>query len=166
MSSQSTTSWTRSNTKAPRERTLRRVGEGSAAHDLETSWVLGSPLAVLTLVARGDLILDSAFDFGAEMPRLLELCRKYTDRPMDRANACLVRMTELTVRCKVWTVDREDFTTYRRQRPISPPPRSRRLELAAMPGAAVVGACGVTAGPDGGNALQLSPRDPAPAGRP
>jgi uncharacterized protein len=81
---------------------------------LETSWVLGSPLTVLTLVARGDLVLDAAFDFGAEIPRLLELCRKYAGRPMDLADACLVRMTELTVRCKVWTVDREDFSTYRR----------------------------------------------------
>lgn len=81
---------------------------------LETSWVLGSPLPVLTLVARGDLILDTAFEFRAEIPRLLELCRKYADQPMDLADACLVRMTELTARCKVWTVDREDFSTYRR----------------------------------------------------
>jgi predicted nucleic acid-binding protein len=81
---------------------------------LETAWVLGSPVAVLSLVARGDLILDPAFDFAEEIPRLLELCRKYADRPMDLADACLVRMTELTVRCKIWTVDRDDFSTYRR----------------------------------------------------
>lgn len=81
---------------------------------LETAWVLGSPVAVLTLVARGDLILDPAFDFAAEIPRLLELCRKYADRSMDLADACLVRMTELTTRCKIWTVDRQDFSAYRR----------------------------------------------------
>jgi len=81
---------------------------------LETAWVLGSPLGVLTLLARGDLIIDRAFDFANEVPRLLELCRKYSDRSMDLADACLVRMTELAPRCKVWTVDREDFSSYRR----------------------------------------------------
>lgn len=81
---------------------------------LETAWVLGSPVPVLTLLARGDLVLDSTFSFTAEVPRLLELCRKYADRSMDLTDACLVRMTELTARCKIWTVDRDDFTTYRR----------------------------------------------------
>jgi hypothetical protein len=30
---------------------------------------------------------------------------------MDLADASLVRMTELTTRCKIWTVDQEDFST-------------------------------------------------------
>jgi predicted nucleic acid-binding protein len=81
---------------------------------LETAWVLGSPLGVLSLVARGDVMLDPNFDFATELPRLLALCTKYADREMDLADACLVRMTELTSRCKVWTVDREDFSAYRR----------------------------------------------------
>jgi predicted nucleic acid-binding protein len=81
---------------------------------LETAWVLGSPGGVLGLLARGDLVLDPKFDFAAEIPRLLELCRKYADRSMDLADACLVRMTELTTRCKIWTVDRNDFSAYRR----------------------------------------------------
>ena len=33
---------------------------------------------------------------------------------MDLADACLVRMSELTERCKIWTVDRDDFAAYRR----------------------------------------------------
>lgn len=33
---------------------------------------------------------------------------------MDLADACVVRMTVHHERCKVWTVDRADFTTYRR----------------------------------------------------
>ena len=81
---------------------------------LETGWVLGSPAGVLALLARGDLVLDPAFALSAEIPRLLELCRKYDDRSMDLADACLVRMTELTARCKIWTVDRDDFSAYRR----------------------------------------------------
>jgi uncharacterized protein len=81
---------------------------------LETAWVLGSPIGVLGLLARGDLILDAAFVLSAEIPRVLELCHKYADRPMDLADACLVRMTELTTRSKIWTVDRDDFSAYRR----------------------------------------------------
>lgn len=81
---------------------------------LETAWVLGSPLGVLGLLACGDLLLDPAFDLAVEIPRLLELCRRYDNRAMDLADACLVRMTELTARCKIWTVDRRDFSVYRR----------------------------------------------------
>ena len=81
---------------------------------LEPAWVLGAPLPILALLARRDLILDPAFDFRAQIPRLLELCRKYADRHMDLADACLVRMTELTASCTIWTVDRFDFSTYRR----------------------------------------------------
>lgn len=81
---------------------------------LETAWVLGSPSGVLNLLARGDLVIDPGFVFVSEIPRLLELCRKYADRSMDLADACLVRMTELTVRCRIWTIDRDDFSAYRR----------------------------------------------------
>lgn len=70
------------------------------------------PRPVLTLVARGDLELS--FDLAAEMPKVLALVTKYADQPMDLADACVVRMTELNERCKVWTVDRSDFTAYRR----------------------------------------------------
>jgi hypothetical protein len=48
------------------------------------------------------------------MPRVLALVTKYADRPMDLADACVVRRAELNARCKVWTVDRADFLTYRR----------------------------------------------------
>jgi len=71
-----------------------------------------NPRPVLTLVARGDLILD--FNLAGEMPRVLTLVTKYADRPMDLADACVVRMAELNARCKVWTVDHADFLTYRR----------------------------------------------------
>jgi len=72
------------------------------------------PVNLLRLVARGDLILDPDFDLGSELPRILELAGKYADRPMDLADACLVRMAELTDRCRIWTVDRADFSVYRR----------------------------------------------------
>src|SRR5438552_2186534 len=57
---------------------------------------------------------EAEVDFARELPHLLELCIKYADREMDLADACLVRMTELTRRCKIWTVDRADFSAYRR----------------------------------------------------
>jgi len=72
------------------------------------------PVHVLQLVLRGDLVLDPAFGLAQELPRVLELAAKYADRPMDLADACLVRMTELTSRGKVWTLDRADFSVYRR----------------------------------------------------
>jgi len=66
----------------------------------------------MKLVARGDLAL--AFNLAEHVEPVLALLEKYADRPMDLADACIVRMTELTEACKVWTVDREDFRIYRR----------------------------------------------------
>lgn len=71
-------------------------------------------LRVLRLVSNGDLILDSAFVLADELPRILALSTQYADHPMDLADACVVRMSELTDRCKVWTTDRSDFSAYRR----------------------------------------------------
>lgn len=73
-----------------------------------------NPVHVLQLVARGDLVVEPDFRLPDEFPRVLELAMKYKDRPMDLADACVVRMCELTTRCRVWTVDRTDFLTYRR----------------------------------------------------
>lgn len=70
--------------------------------------------AVLTLVTRGDLIIDPAFSLSNEAHHLAALAEKYADRPMDLADACLVRMSELHHKCRIWTVDRNDFSTYRR----------------------------------------------------
>lgn len=72
------------------------------------------PVAVLKLVARGDLVLDPDFSLAHEALHLATLASKYADRPMDLADACLVRMSELHSRCRIWTVDRNDFSTYRR----------------------------------------------------
>jgi hypothetical protein len=81
---------------------------------VEAASFFPTPVPVLTLVARGDLVLDPDFVLANEMPRVQALCVRYADRPMDLADACIVRMTEVTKRCKVWTVDRDDFATYRR----------------------------------------------------
>lgn len=80
----------------------------------EAGSFFADPVALLGLVARGDLILDAAFVLADELPRILALTTKYADHPMDLADACVVRMSELARHCKVWTVDRADFSTYRR----------------------------------------------------
>lgn len=81
---------------------------------VEAASFFPDPTLVLRLVERGDLILDDTFSLEAELASVLALTAKYADRPMDLADACLVRMMELTDRCKLWTVDRADFSAYRR----------------------------------------------------
>jgi predicted nucleic acid-binding protein len=81
----------------------------------EAAAITEAPVRILQFVARGDLILDPDFVLADELPRVLALVTKYAARPMDLADACLIRMTELTRHCKVWTVDRGDFAAYRRQ---------------------------------------------------
>jgi predicted nucleic acid-binding protein len=72
------------------------------------------PTGLLRLVARGDLVLDPGFVLEKELPAILALATKYADRPMDLADACLVRMAELFPKSRIWTIDRSDFSTYRR----------------------------------------------------
>lgn len=80
----------------------------------ELGFLLGTPIPGLQLVVRGDVLIE--FNLAAQATAVLDLLHRYRDRPMDLADACLVRMTELETRCKVWTVDREDFQVYRRHR--------------------------------------------------
>jgi predicted nucleic acid-binding protein len=80
---------------------------------VELAFVFGSPIPGLELLQRGDLVLD--FDLAAETKPVLDLLHKYLDRNMELADACLVRMAELNSQCKIWTVDRADFSVYRRQ---------------------------------------------------
>ena len=58
-------------------------------------------------------ILRVEFSFESESPAVWKLLLKYRSVPMDFADACLVRMTELYSAAKVWTVD-GDFKIYRR----------------------------------------------------
>ncbi len=51
----------------------------------------------------------------AEAEALKHLLRRYHDVPMDLADACLVRMTELYPNCTLLTLD-SDFQIYRKHR--------------------------------------------------
>ena len=48
-----------------------------------------------------------------DVPRMRELMNKYADRPMDLADAALVRVAEREGIRKIFTVDRKDFGVYR-----------------------------------------------------
>jgi uncharacterized protein len=56
--------------------------------------------------------LQLEFDLSAHWPRIRTLMGRY--RQMDLADASIVVMTELHVRCQVLTIDRLDFSVYRR----------------------------------------------------
>src|SRR5947207_16021699 len=53
-----------------------------------------------------------AFDLSAHWPRIRTLMTRY--RQMDLADASVVVMTELHARSRVLTIDRTDFSGYRR----------------------------------------------------
>lgn len=70
------------------------------------------PDPILRLLERRIVRVEFAMnDHRSDVARLL---RKYADQPMSLADACLVRMAELTDACQVFTTDR-DFRVYRRK---------------------------------------------------
>lgn len=76
------------------------------------------------LLERGALRLD--FDMSAHWPRIRTLMARY--QRMDLADASIVAMSELNARSRVLTVDRTDFSVYRRHdrrviRLVAPPKR-------------------------------------------
>jgi predicted nucleic acid-binding protein len=77
----------------------------------EVSASVGSPLPVLEMLLAGDL--EMAFQIEKHAPELLALTRKYRDQKMDLADACVVRMSEM-IDATVFTVDKKDFSVYRR----------------------------------------------------
>lgn len=81
----------------------------------ETSHLLADLPPSLEALARlhRDEILRVGFDFETHAAVIWRLLAKYRDVPMDFADACLVRMTELHDNCVLWTTD-ADFYVYRR----------------------------------------------------
>ena len=69
------------------------------------------PLAALEFVKAGVVALP--FDLQGNIVFVDALMRKYRDQPMDLADACLVRMTEIEERSLVISTD-GDFRVYRR----------------------------------------------------
>jgi hypothetical protein len=67
--------------------------------------------ALWEMLVRGAVQL---FPLGLnDVARIRELMRKYGDRPMDMADAALVRVAERDGLRKIFTVDKKDFVVYR-----------------------------------------------------
>jgi uncharacterized protein len=69
------------------------------------------PAKALALVARG--VVRVGMTLGDEITPVQALFERYDNRPASLADACLVRMSELYERCRVFTLD-TDFQVYRR----------------------------------------------------
>ena len=78
----------------------------------EAAALTEQPIAIVEMVDAGEII--SSFALAEHTAAVLKLLKKYQDRGMDLADACIVRMTELIPDCAVITVDRADFSIYRR----------------------------------------------------
>lgn len=94
-----------------------------AAYFLREDRLALDPL--FSMLERGALRLD--FDLASHWPRVRTLTARYEQ--MDLTDACIVAMTELHPRCQVLTVDRRDFSVYRRNDRqvidfVAPPKRS------------------------------------------
>ena len=75
---------------------------GDSRHETDAAWrfVRSGAVTVLPIDDR-------------DLPSLESLVRKYHDRPMDFADATLVHLAEREVLSTVFTVDHDDFETYR-----------------------------------------------------
>jgi predicted nucleic acid-binding protein len=67
--------------------------------------------ALWRMILRGDLILEQPSP--SELVRMSEMMSKYSDLPMDFADASLVALAERLSVNRIFTVDRRDFSTYR-----------------------------------------------------
>lgn len=72
------------------------------------------PASVSALIRlHRERVVKTEFSFENDACAVWRLMEKYRDIPMDFADACLVRMSEIQGNCVVWTTD-SDFQTYRR----------------------------------------------------
>ena len=67
--------------------------------------------ALWKMLERGAVLLLSLD--SSDTPRMRELMSKYANRPMDLADAALMRVAEREGLHKIFTVDRRDFSVYR-----------------------------------------------------
>jgi predicted nucleic acid-binding protein len=95
--------------------TIARLGppfHSCAEAMAEVAAMTGRPAAIVEMIHAGEIVL--AFGLAEQAASVLALLKKYADRNMDLADACIVRMTELIRECRVVTLDRSDFSVYRR----------------------------------------------------
>ena len=77
----------------------------------EAAHLTGRPGVLLEMLDEGSLKLG--IDLEEQSDPLRRLVERYSPR-MSLADACLVRMSEMIPRSRVFTLDRADFSIYRR----------------------------------------------------
>ena len=75
---------------------------GDSRHEMEAAW---------RLVRSGAIALAAIED--SELPQMQALMSRYSDRPMDFADATLVYLAKREGLSTIFTVDHADFDTYR-----------------------------------------------------
>ncbi len=71
-------------------------------HDIEAAW---------RFIRSGAIVVLPITD--ADLPDLERLMKRYSDRPMDFADATLVRLAQRESLSTICTIDHNDFETYR-----------------------------------------------------
>lgn len=71
-----------------------------------------APEKLLALFERGIICIPFRLEEHAAL--VARLLKRYRDRGMQLADACLVRMSELKRDCRVFTLDKAEFEVYRR----------------------------------------------------
>lgn len=77
----------------------------------EAAHLTDRPVVIMAMVADG--VLKLGLEIEDEAEALKRLLKRY-DKRMALADACVVRMSELARDCRVFTLDRTDFSVYRR----------------------------------------------------
>jgi predicted nucleic acid-binding protein len=78
----------------------------------ETAYWLGTAVPLLEMVEAGDLIVGLTLeDHTADLRRIIE---RYSGKNVSLADAALVRMVEIWRESTVITIDRNNFSAYRR----------------------------------------------------
>jgi predicted nucleic acid-binding protein len=80
---------------------------------IEAGYRLGVPELAPRLLRDGDYASGINLEEHAEP--LIWLCRKYADAEMDLADACVVLLSELLPGATVLTLDKRDFSLYRKR---------------------------------------------------
>jgi predicted nucleic acid-binding protein len=85
----------------------------------ETAFHLRDTAGVVDMILSG--LVKPKFDMMREAAAVHALAVRYANRRPDLADLCLVRMSELHPKHPILTIDRKDFSIYRRHRdqPIS-----------------------------------------------
>ena len=80
----------------------------------ETAFHLRS--VAVTMAMLHDGLVRLAFRCDEQLPQLAALAKQYADRGPDLADLCLIRMAELHPRHHVITIDKADFSIYRKNK--------------------------------------------------